>query len=309
MAFLRGLIVSAGFVVVLAASSVDAAQLYWTDGAGINRANIDGTSPQLLVPRTGVWIHSFTFDPDHQKLYWMESGSDNLYSMRAANLDGSGYQTLLSGIQTQQAIAYRSADQMIYWGAGVGGGVQRTSIDGATTELAFPTLSVDLNRFFIDEAGGKLYQLDLDNRVINRFNLDGTQYEEVLGTNPPSHEEPRSMAFDLAAGQLYWTEYTGVHRANLDGSNDQLLFDPAFDTYNAGLAVDPATGQLYISSVQPAATIYRVNLDGTNPQAIIVGNDTIENLLLIEAVPEPSTVAMLLAAVPVGYFVSRRRRS
>jgi hypothetical protein len=308
MAFLRALILLAGTLATVTAS---AAQLYWTDGAGISRANIDGSNPQLIVPRTGVWIPSFTYDADHQKLYWIEAVDNAQHAMRAVNLDGSGYQTLLSSIETGQAIAYRSADQMIYWsGAWQGdGAVLRTSIDGSTTEPAFISTKGDLNRFLIDEPGGKLYELDLDNRVIERVNLDGTQQEEVFGNNQLPTEEPRSMAFDLAAGHLYWTQYDGVHRGNLDGSNDQLLFDPVFDTYNPGLAVDPTAGHLYISSVQPAATIYRVNLDGTNPQPIIVGNDTIENLLLIEAVPEPSTLAILLAAMPLGYAAYRRRRT
>ena len=78
-------------------------------------------------------------------------------------------------------------------------------------------------------------------------------------------------------------------------------------THFHGLAVDAATGFLYISDWQIPPTIYRVNFDGTNPQPIIAGNDTIENLLLIEVVPEPSTMAMLLAALPLGCLAYRRR--
>jgi len=303
MAFLRT-IAACLFASLLTSAAPAAQMIYWVDGAGIHRANTDGTNQQQIMAPNAA-IGAITVDPDHQKLYWIESGFGAPDFIRRANLGGSQHETFLSNIQTAQGITYRRADQMIYWGGTPGGPVRRTSLDGATTELAFVSPNVDLNRFFTDEAGGKLYQLDLDNEDIERVNFDGTNHELIVGSDPV---EAESMAFDLAAGKVYYTDESEVRRANLDGSNRELLFTTPFEMYKPGLAVDIPDGHIYVVSFA-APAIYRMNLDGSNIQPIITGTGSIGDILLVEVVPEPSTLPLaLIATLPLACLTYRCRR-
>ena len=95
---------------------------------------------------------------------------------------------------------------------------------------------------------------------------------------------------------------------NLDGTDQQPIFDPGVGNIRRGLAIDPQSSTLFISQSFPGV-IYRVNTDGTGLTPIISTIDTgARQLLVVEPVPEPSTLAMLLAAVPLGYLAYRRSR-
>lgn len=77
---------------------------------------------------------------------------------------------------------------------------------------------------------------------------------------------------EIHAEKLYWTEYhqpsgsMGVHRANLDGTQPELLF---YGISAHDIAVDPVEGKLYWG--QGGFNIQRANLDGTDIEDLVTG--------------------------------------
>lgn len=73
-------------------------------------------------------------------------------------------------------------------------------------------------------------------------------------------------------GKMYWTELgDGVHRANLDGSDSELLFSAS----SFAIALDPVGRKIYWNDGFAATEgIWRANLDGTGAE-FVVGEDSV----------------------------------
>jgi len=77
---------------------------------------------------------------------------------------------------------------------------------------------------------------------------------------------------DLDGGKVYWTEFNSrnLRRANLDGSDDELLLDTGGPA--SGLALDLVHGKIYWGQRGGAsASIWRADLDGTDAEFIWIG--------------------------------------
>jgi hypothetical protein len=290
------LLVAAATLTSLASSSSLAAQLYWIDAVGIHRASLDGSAQQLIVPATGS-VMSMAVDASSNKVYWIEAEVPT--RIRRANLDGTSAEPFLTVDQASGGIFGHPTTHDLWWGGSLGvddNSVFRTTADGLATTMVFKPEGGpdgDVNDFFIDADAGKLYNLDTDDDVAHRVNLDGTGSEVVGGGNV--------MAVVPSQGKIYF----GNRRSNLDGSNHEVLFDtPVMPTYLA-FAVDPVSSTMYMGEYE--GSIYRMNLDGSNLQLIITGTSPVGKMLVVEPVPEPSTLAMLLAALPLAYLAYRRR--
>ena len=121
---------------------------------------------------------------------------------------------------------------------------------------------------------GKVYWTELGR--IRRANLDGSGAEVLV---EQGLVEPGSIALDLAAGKMYWTDNGDgaqkIQRANLDGTgaktlltSDDGLQDPV------GIALDAAAGKMYWMD-RSRKVIQRANLDGTQLKPVInLGSDS-----------------------------------
>lgn len=84
---------------------------------------------------------------------------------------------------------------------------------------------------------------------------------------------------ELRAPQVYWTDNDNgtLHRANLDGSGKELLFQAPDNV--EGLAIDvPANKMYWVENA--AARIGRANLDGTGVEYVVSGVGGIANVTL-----------------------------
>ena len=110
-----------------------------------------------------------------------------------------------------------------------------------------------------------MYWVDADAGALRR--LIGDKVEDLL----PSVQNATSFTVDMTNSKLYWTEKTGNHtgrirRANLDGSNVQLVKD--LTSVPLDLVLDAAGGKLYL--INAWGKIQRLNVDGSNFQPNLI---------------------------------------
>jgi len=205
------------------ALDVAGGKMYWTDsfGQSIFRANLDGSDGQVLV--FGPDFDGIALDVAAGKMYWTDRVGEEI---SRANLDGSDEEVLLSG-RPAVGIALDAAGGKMYWTDPSGLLISRANFDGSAEEdlvWGLPAAGIAL-----DVAGGKMYWTDAS-PTIRRANLDGSGIEDItLGGGIGVIED---IALDVAGGKMYWTDSfdLSMHRANLDGSNEQLLvFGPDFE--------------------------------------------------------------------------------
>ena len=94
---------------------------------------------------------------------------------------------------------------------------------------------------------------------IHRAELDGSNAEVVLAKVIRS---PDSIALDLGARKMYWTDSFWVARSNLDGTDLEFLVTQGLRGA-AGIALDIDGGKVYWTD-DSKHKIQRANLDGTN---------------------------------------------
>ena len=113
---------------------------------------------------------------------------------------------------------------------------------------------------------------------IQRANLDGSNVEVIL---EGGIRGPESIALDIAAGKMYWTDWNGdtgkIQRSDLDGSNSETL---VLGLNRPGeIALDLVAGKMYYTDTSFtslrfsdnffSARIMRADLDGSNAETVL----------------------------------------
>jgi hypothetical protein len=118
-------------------------------------------------------------------------------------------------------------------------GVQRAGFDGSGLQTLQSEPVGFEDGLAVDPTAGKMYWTDTEAGVISSANMNGTETQIMIDD---SGEEPLGVALDVAGGKIYWTDAEGVKRANLNGSERQLLTkEPA----RGLLALDLTAQQIY----------------------------------------------------------------
>jgi DNA-binding beta-propeller fold protein YncE len=207
-------------------------------------------------------------------IYWTESGG----AISDANADGTGRQTVVTGLKQPAGIALDLAGGMMYWAdfgggtAGELGDIRRASLNGTGQE----TLVSGMRPLGIalDIADGKMYWTTANS--ILRANLDGAEQQTLVS----GLHLAASIALDVAGGKMYWTDtdFSGIAgqgyigQANLDGSGQQMLVSGLDES--RGIALDVAGGKMYWTDLPGSAgsgVIRQANLDGTGQQTLLSG--------------------------------------
>ena len=198
-------------------------KMYWTDGAGILRANVDGTGVETVAPYVSCGIGSATdveLDLLHDRIYWGRV-SDCGRGIGRANLDGTSVESVpILGEDYASFIALDPATETVYWTqVQATNRILRIGFDGTNGEIVIdgPACGIAL-----DLISRKLYWADCPAGQILRANLDGTETEVLLS----GLAFPYDLALDLEANHLYWSERRGgkIRRAFLDGTGVEDLF-------------------------------------------------------------------------------------
>ena len=280
------------------ALDLDGGKIYWTDsGPGtIQRADLDGQNREVLFDPIvrephGIALHL-------EKMYWTDVVKGTI---QRANLNGQNIEVLVTGLNRPKGIALLDGDKVYWADAGPGeywgysetgrrvwvqpetGKIQAANWDGSNVKDVLTGLSY-LEDIALDAIRGKIYWREsflgeISEHAIQRADLDGSNVEEILISKLTGSPSVGTMALDVLAGKIYWTDKYGgaMQRADLDGSNVEEIAtnDPSWDRYTA-FALDLIGNKIYWSSLLDVPTreyedlvdFFRSNLDGSNVEEI-----------------------------------------
>ena len=276
------------------ALDLDAGKIYWTVWYSHGdyfvyeylRANLDGSDIENFSYDNNVFVEgrSIALDVAGGKIYWMSSLQP--YGIQRANLDGSNVENVITapgllGYPTE--IALDVARGKIYWTNPdpdeEAGTIQRANLDGSDIE----TLWEGVIGFALDVDGGKIYWTDARTGTIQRADLNGENIEYLFDLEDDLKRDlpgPRTgFALDLGRDKIYWTDAgpkhwagrgTGtIQRADLDGQNREVLFDPIVRRpHGIALGID----KMYWTDAMKG-TIHQADLNGQNRELLVTGLD------------------------------------
>ncbi|MBA3483776.1 MAG: hypothetical protein H0T51_18385, partial [Pirellulales bacterium] len=134
--------------------------------------------------------------------------------------------------------------------------------------------------------GGYAYWTDRSSDLIQRSGLGGGPVEtlvdlKALYGGSPDQYNPRGMAIDMAGGKMYWVDHNAgrIQRANLDGSNVEIILSGFGNGTLVGIELDLAAGKMYWTNYS-AGQIQRANVDGTGLENLVTGQNGIWDVTL-----------------------------
>lgn len=258
---LLGLVLALGSLGVLAGGA--SAAIYWANGNGVSRMNLDGTnpSPGLITGRTQPFGMPCGLAVDATHLYWADRFNDRI---GRSGLDGSNREDdFIVGADEPCGVAV--GDGYVYWANYGGTTIGRATVDGAEVQQDFVSelgrpCGVALNRDFLFWTG--------------RIQTE-SGYRDVVGRSIRLNGEKLPYMVELDSGygycgvaadesHVYWGGYgDAIGRVGADGLDPE----PRFITgLQSPCSVAIWDGKLYfgeISSWSGAGPIGRINLDGT----------------------------------------------
>ena len=145
-------------------------------------------------------------------------------------------------------------------------GIHHSDLDGQNPRTIVPIPITSIASMAIDEIDNKIYYADFYGKRILRSNLDGTELENVITSGLWA---PSSIVVDGSRRKVYWIDQFEIYRANLDGTDIEMLlksYEPS------DLAIDEGAGKIYWLFHYPKnpPTLGQANLDGSERKAIIV---------------------------------------
>jgi hypothetical protein len=203
-------------------------------------------------------------------IYWVEGGPNG--RLGVVDLDGSGFQVLLTGLNNANGVDIDPFNGHVYWTEGFIGKIRRANLDGSNpidvlTGLVAPYgLALDLNN-------SKIFWTNVSNTANNptvqlaNFNGSGVQ---TLFTG----FDAVAIEVDPVGNKIYWsqgvnTNTNTLRRANLDGSSPQTIYTAP--VYSGGSAVLEGLTVGYDPNFYPQGRVY-FSLRGSLP------NNTMESM-------------------------------
>ena len=160
-------------------------RIYWgNDLRGtIQAATLNGSGiTDILDIGIDVPIN-FAIKVGGDKMYWINvERKAKGGKIQRANLDGSNFETIVTGLRGPHSIALDMMGRKIYWTAD-GNKIQRANLDGGNIEDIVPGLA-NVIGLALDPVAGKIYWVshDLETGVgkIQRANLNGSRVKDVI---------------------------------------------------------------------------------------------------------------------------------
>jgi hypothetical protein len=279
-----------GAIVILAASSVAAQNIYFT-GTVSNQiwvANKDGSgSPAVLFDSAtsgsrgpvGIVVVLEAI----QTIFY--SGGNN-WEIDVANVDGSGTPSVLWANTCCEHLGVTAdvAGGVLYWTTENAGEIRSGNMDGSgsigVVHAGLPSSQYPVG---ITYASGTdaLYWTSVSGDSIIVGNADGSGTPTVLFDSGDGVSGPRQIVVDEGTGTLYWTQHTGpgstgqIMAGNADGSGTPAeLFSISSPHLPYGIDIDAAAGTLYWTEFEAVPNrqgdrIMTGNADGSGTPAVL----------------------------------------
>jgi hypothetical protein len=197
-------------------------------------------------------------------------GDFQLDKIQRFDVGSIGVQTIVGDAtnpKRPRSVAVDASQGHLYWTeygplGSSQGRILRSDLDGSGLVTVVPSTGVPStpSGLALDLAHGKMYWTDaLGTNPVRRANLDGSDIEAIA-----DGASAMDIALDVAGGKMYWTNWLDgtVRRANLDGTEPQILIGPDLDALPIGIALDLTNGHMYWAE-SGNNVIRRANLDGT----------------------------------------------
>ena len=295
----------------LAPAAADAATVYFSDkdAARIYRLEPGKPAEVLLDSADGlIDPRGVAVDVGAGKLYWADNGTRTI---RTANLDGSGAQTIIStGLLGPSDIELDLAHGHLYWADRDNNQIARSNLDGSGVTVVRSGTGVFQPYFLtLDVAGGDVYWTDFDSGSIHVAPLDGSGsvqdiFVGLARTRDVVFDDP-----DFNGGYLYWAD-RDAHKIQRQRLASTLLPEDVFTAADGlvrphGMVLDRAAGLLYWTDTD-GRMVARGNADGSGTPEVLASQGLVGAWGIALAVPEPGGIIALVAiAWPV--FARRRR--
>ena len=252
-------------------------KIYWIshlpeddyDEGYVARANLDGSNVEFL---SGYYpgMRDIALDAGRGNVYYAE----DKYIVRT-DLDGQDFDDFsIRSSDYLVAIALDVDGDRVYWTSRDTKMIQRADLAGQNIEEVLTASDGYLEEIALDVDRGKIYWTNPGTQTIQRADLDGQNIETLFNLEGDvlyaDWRAPRiGIALDVDEGKIYWAgSWSGkIQRADLDGQNVEVLFDP--------IAREPHGIALYLDKIYwtdwMKGTIQRADLDGQNIEVLIAG--------------------------------------
>jgi DNA-binding beta-propeller fold protein YncE len=246
-------------------------QIYWTGGitgqTSIVRANLDGSNSVALLELPTGGNPRLALDREAGWLYWSE---DTTSRIRRMFVDGTHVQTLLTPeIVTPASVGLDAAAGQIYWTDVGTNSVHRVDLDGENhVEMLTGTSGLSGLLLLLPprQKTERVFWSDPDNDAIHRALKNGTG----TGAVASGLSEPRGLALDAEAGQLYYADpvLDRISRVDVDNGTVLNLVTTGLDVPE-DVALDLAAGKMYWTDSGATDRIQRANLNGSAVETLI----------------------------------------
>jgi DNA-binding beta-propeller fold protein YncE len=187
---------------------------YAVPDSRIERANLNGTGAELIVPQSGArWI---AVHAAAGKMYFTEG-----FRVRRGNLDGSALEDLVSEPSPPEGIALDLARGFVYWAVPELGSIRRAHLDGSGAV----DVIMGLNHPFgisVDPISGAIYWTTRASRNFEEFGtslaLDGGTL--MVGVSGFPRGSVHAFQFDVAAGAWQARQHLTAPGAGTDFNFD-----------------------------------------------------------------------------------------
>ncbi len=235
-------------------------KIYWAEDQKICSCNLDGTGYKNLLS-TESGNYSMAISIGNNGVFWSNSSDDVI---NRSNLNGSSFQKILNNniYRDGYGLGIDYTNNHIYW-AGQGGVFGKCNFDGSENTQIINGDYYPQGDIAIDNMAGKIYWANVQQSIIQRANLDGSNVENLINTSA------LGIDLDLNKGKMYWTESETdgkIKRANLNGSNIEEVISAGV-TYPKSLKLDLQNKKIYWTA--DSSSIQRANLDGSNIENLV----------------------------------------
>lgn len=237
-------------------------------------ATVDGVGTINTIPVTSQGrLLDLEIDWDNDKLFYTDSNS----GVYATSIDGSAPATQIMGAYGVVALTYDKTRQKIYF-VNPSGSIGVVDTDGSNLNSSLFSASAPRG-ITIDEAAGRLFWIEKDEKKIYTALADGSETPSVLYSFAQGNNYVNNgygIDFDPGTNALFWTAFGGqfddtVYTAPADGlGSPKELFVGSFGSVRGiaagrnihGTSLNPAASDIvYTSADIGAQTVYLVVTD------------------------------------------------